>query len=171
MSANSRKSASNSGFGMPPNNFTMRSMGSNGTHGPHTNRGEQAKSPHMGSDVQDPYAYFNIYRTLKVGSGNAAHINEFFCVPQAKFLGVTPQDIVDYKLPSHALKDIDIKRGKDAVKNDPFVKHHKEWQKALKLMLKKQHRAEQQALSLHGLNFVMEEYLPKKLKKTKDFLP
>ena len=44
----------------------------------------------------DPYGFFSIYRTLKVGSGNAAHINEFFCVPKARFLGVTPQDIVDY---------------------------------------------------------------------------
>ena len=73
----------------------------------------------------DPYGYFNIYRTLKVGSGNAAHLNEFFCVPQATFLGVTPQDIIDYKLPTHPLKDVDIKRAKDALKNDPFVKHHK----------------------------------------------
>ncbi len=46
----------------------------------------------------DPYGYLNIYRTLKVGSGNAAHINEYFCVPKAKYLGVTPQDIVDYNL-------------------------------------------------------------------------
>ena len=29
----------------------------------------------------DPYGYFNIYRTLKVGSGNAAHLNKYFCVP------------------------------------------------------------------------------------------
>ncbi|MHC4822038.1 MAG: DNA topoisomerase IV subunit A, partial [Planctomycetota bacterium] len=36
----------------------------------------------------DPYGFANIYRTLKVGSGNAAHINRFFCVPQAQFLGV-----------------------------------------------------------------------------------
>ena len=47
----------------------------------------------------DPYGIANIYRTLKVGSGNAAHINHFFCVPQARYLGVTPQDILDYKLP------------------------------------------------------------------------
>ena len=46
----------------------------------------------------DPYGFANIYRTLKVGSGNAAHINRFFCVPQARFLGVTPQDIVDFGL-------------------------------------------------------------------------
>ncbi|MFT4297947.1 MAG: DNA topoisomerase VI, partial [Candidatus Woesearchaeota archaeon] len=30
----------------------------------------------------DPYGYANIYRTLKVGSGNAAHINQYFCVPK-----------------------------------------------------------------------------------------
>lgn len=30
----------------------------------------------------DPYGYCNIYRTLKAGSGQAAHINRFFCVPQ-----------------------------------------------------------------------------------------
>lgn len=119
----------------------------------------------------DPYAFFNIYRTLKVGSGNAAHINEYFCVPEAKFLGVTPQDIIDYKLPSHPLKDIDIKRAKDAIKNDPFVKHYKEWQKAINQMIKMKVRAEQQALAKWGLNYVMEKYLPDKLKKSNTWLP
>ncbi|MDE2469597.1 MAG: hypothetical protein KGL35_12845 [Bradyrhizobium sp.] len=46
----------------------------------------------------DPYGFTNIYRTLKAGSGNAAHLNRFLCVPQARFLGVTPQDIVDFGL-------------------------------------------------------------------------
>ena len=119
----------------------------------------------------DYYGYFNIYRTLKVGSGNAAHINEFFCVPNAKFLGVTPQDIIDYKLPTHPLKDVDIKRGKDALKNDPFVQHHKEWQKAIKVMSDLKARAEQQALAKWGLNFVIDKYLPEKLKNTKSWLP
>lgn len=119
----------------------------------------------------DPYGYFNIYRTLKVGSGNAAHINKDFCVPQAKFLGVTPQDILDYKLPTHKLKDVDIKRAKDAMKNDPFVQHHKEWDAAIKLMLKHGDRAEQQALATHGLNFVITDYLPNKLKEPKTWLP
>ena len=64
----------------------------------------------------DPYGISNIYRTFKVGSGNAAHINEFFCVPQARFLGITPQDIIDYKLPTHPLKEVDVKRAKDALK-------------------------------------------------------
>ncbi|MBU0459832.1 MAG: DNA topoisomerase IV subunit A, partial [Nanoarchaeota archaeon] len=84
----------------------------------------------------DPYGFGSIYRTLKVGSGNAAHINKFFCVPQAQFIGITPQDIVDYKLPSHPLKEVDLKKIKDLIKNDPFIKHHKEWQKALQQMAK-----------------------------------
>jgi len=119
----------------------------------------------------DMYGYANIYRTLKVGSGNAAHINEFFCVPNARFIGITPQDIVDYKLPTHPLKDVDIKRGKDAIKNDPFIQHHKEWVKAIKLQIQMKVRAEQQALAKHGLNFVITDYLPKKLGDQKTWLP
>ncbi len=119
----------------------------------------------------DPYGYLNIYRTLKVGSGNAAHINTFFCVPQAQFIGVTPQDVLDYKLPTHPLKDVDLKRIKDGVKNDPFVQSHKEWQKALDLMVKMKKRVEQQAFAKHSLNFVIDKYLPEKLKNQKSWLP
>lgn len=119
----------------------------------------------------DPYGYFNIYRTLKVGSGNAAHLNEYFCVPQARFLGVTPYDIVEYKLPTHPLKDVDKKRAQDAMRNDPFIKHHKPWQDAMNKMLGMGVRVEQQALAKHGLEFVAQEYLPRKLKQTDQFLP
>ncbi|MFQ5786646.1 MAG: DNA topoisomerase VI, partial [Thermodesulfobacteriota bacterium] len=119
----------------------------------------------------DPYGISNIYRTLKVGSGNAAHINQYFCVPNARYLGITPQDIIDYKLPTHPLKDVDIKRAKDALKNDPFIKQYKEWQKAINQLLKMGVRAEQQALAKHGLNYVIEKYLPQKLKKADSFLP
>lgn len=133
---------------------------------------DDRKLPVIAFTDGDPYGYCNIYRTLKVGSGQAAHINQFFCVPQARFLGVTPQDIIDYDLgdATHPLEPQDIKRAKDALKNDPFIKHHKAWQKALNQMLKMGVRIEQQAFAKHGLNFVMETYLPEKLKKS-DFLP
>jgi DNA topoisomerase-6 subunit A len=119
----------------------------------------------------DPYGISNIYRSLKVGSGNAAHINKFFCVPKARFLGVTPDDIIKYKLPTHPLKDVDVSRAKDALKNDPFFHAHKPWSKALQQLLKMGVRAEQQALAKWGLNYVMDEYLPAKLKDTRNFLP
>jgi DNA topoisomerase-6 subunit A len=119
----------------------------------------------------DPYGISNIYRTLKVGSGNAAHLSQFFCVPQASYLGVTPQDIVDYQLPTHPLQDVDIKRAKDALKNDPFFQAHKPWQKAIEQLLGMGVRAEQQALAKWGLNYVIEEYLPAKLANRGQFLP
>jgi DNA topoisomerase-6 subunit A len=119
----------------------------------------------------DPYGITNIYRTFKVGSGNAAHLNEFFCVPQARFLGITPQDIIDYKLPTHPLKDVDIKRARDAIRNDPFIRHHKPWVAAMEQLLRMGVRAEQQALAKHGLNYVIDKYLPEKLRHPERFLP
>lgn len=119
----------------------------------------------------DPYGIGNIYRTLKVGSGNAAHINEFFCVPRASFLGITPGDIEHYELPTHPLKEVDIKRAKDALKNDPFVLHHKQWQRAFNKLVSMGVRAEQQALAKWGLNYVIDTYLPEKLSNPSKFLP
>jgi DNA topoisomerase-6 subunit A len=132
---------------------------------------DQCKLPVYAFVDCDPYGISNIYRTLKVGSGNAAHINRFFCVPQASFLGVTPSDIVDYKLPTHPLKDVDVKRAKDALKNDPFFKIHRPWAQAIEQLVKMGVRAEQQALARWGLNYVIDEYLPRKLKATDKFLP
>jgi len=119
----------------------------------------------------DPYGYGNIYRTLKVGSGNAAHINEFFCVPTARFLGVTPDDIEKYDLPTHPLSEVDIKRAKDLIKNDPFFQRHKPWRRAIQKMLKMGQRVEQQAFAKHSLNYVLETYLPEKLAHVDRFLP
>jgi len=132
---------------------------------------DQLKIPVYAFVDGDPYGYFNIYRTLKVGSGRAAHLNKFFCVPSVRFLGVTPEDIITYKLPTHPLKEVDIKRAKDALRNDPFVKHHKPWQKAINQMLKMGVRVEQQAFAKHGLDFVVNKYLPSKLKNPSKFLP
>ncbi len=132
---------------------------------------DEAKIPVYGFVDGDFYGWTNIYRTLKVGSGNAAHINEYFCVPDARLFGITAQDIIDYKLPTHPLKEVDIKRGKDALKNDPFVVHHTEWQKAIKLLIQLGKRAEQQALAQHGLNYVISDYLPEKLNNPKTWLP
>ncbi len=119
----------------------------------------------------DPYGYGNIYRTMKVGSGNAAHISEYFCVPHAKLLGVTPQDIKDYDLPTHPLEEKDKKRAQDAIKNDPFFRNTKEWVNALQEMVKMGVRVEQQAFAARGLNYVMETYLPEKLRNPRKMLP
>src|SRR5690606_11013755 len=121
----------------------------------------------------DPYGFANIYRTLKAGSGNAAHINQFFCVPRAQFLGVTPQDIDEFSLQdaTHPLTKTDIKRARDALANDPFFRAHPRWMAAIEQLLQMGVRAEQQALAKWGLNYVIDEYLPRKLAHPESFLP
>jgi DNA topoisomerase-6 subunit A len=121
----------------------------------------------------DPYGFANIYRTLKAGSGNSAHAAHLHSVPSARFLGVTPRDIVDFKLENatHPLTDVDRKRARDALDNDPFFRAHPAWQEAIEEQLRMGVRAEQQALAKWGLNFVISEYLPKKLASPESFLP
>jgi DNA topoisomerase-6 subunit A len=121
----------------------------------------------------DPYGIANIYRTLKVGSGNAAHVSERISVPGARFLGVTPQDIIDFDLhdATHPLEAVDVKRARDALDHDPFFAQHAAWRDALEQLLEMGVRAEQQALAKWGLNFVLEEYLPRKLRDPGAFLP
>ena len=85
---------------------------------------------------------------------------------------VVPVYVSNYELEdaTHPLEEADIKRANDALKNDPFIRHHKEWQDALNHMIKLGVRVEQQAFAKHGLNFVLDTYLPDKLKKAR-FLP
>lgn len=65
----------------------------------------------------------------------------------------------------------DIKRAQDAIKNDPFFASTPAWIAAIEQLLKMGVRAEQQALAKWGLNYVIDEYLPRKLAHTESFLP
>ena len=101
------------------------------------------------------------------------HISTAFSACRARFLGVTPQDIAEYGLEdaTHPLTKTDIKRAQDALSNDPFFAAHPAWVAAIKQLLSLGVRAEQQALAKWGLNYVMEEYLPRKLADEAGFLP
>ena len=57
------------------------------------------------------------------------------------------------------------------MKNDPFFQHHQQWSKALNQLLKMGVRAEQQAFAKFDLNYVIDTYLPEKLKHPQKFLP
>ncbi len=94
-------------------------------------------------------------------------------MPRARFLGVTPQDICDYGLEdaTHPLAKTDIKRAEDAIRNDPFFAASPEWIAAIEQLLAMGVRAEQQALAKWGLNYVIDDYLPKKLATPESFLP
>jgi DNA topoisomerase-6 subunit A len=110
----------------------------------------------------DPWG-MHIAMVLISGSANAAHLREL-TTPDAKWSGVWASDIVDYKLPSDKLTAMDIKRLHELQK-DPRYKGDL-WQKEVKTFLKIEKKAEQEAFSRYGLTYIVDKYLPAKLKET-----
>jgi len=110
----------------------------------------------------DPWG-MHIAMVIISGSANAAHLREL-TTPDATWSGMWATDIVDYKLPSDALTNIDIKRLHE-LQRDPRYKG-KLWQREVKKFLKIKKKAEQEAFSRYGLTYIVDKYLPAKLEET-----
>ncbi len=107
----------------------------------------------------DPWG-MHIAMVIISGSAHAAHIKDL-ATPDAKWIGVWPDDIIKYKLPTDKMNDQDIKRLKELEKDVRY--QTKFWQDKVKLFLKLRKKAEQQAFSRYGLTYVVDKYLPDKL--------
>jgi DNA topoisomerase-6 subunit A len=112
----------------------------------------------------DPWG-MHIAMVIISGSANAAHLRELN-TPDAKWSGVWATDIVNYKLPTDPLDEVDIKRLYELQK-DPRYKEDPLWQREIKTFLKIKRKAEQEAFSRYGLTYIVDEYLPRKLEETK----
>ncbi|MCS7118670.1 MAG: DNA topoisomerase IV subunit A [Archaeoglobaceae archaeon] len=108
----------------------------------------------------DPWSY-RIYASVAYGSIKSAHLSEYLATPKAKFLGITPSDIVRYDLPADKLNDEDIK-ALNAILTDPRFETEF-WKKEVRLQLELNKKSEQQALAKYGLDYVTDVYLPEKL--------
>lgn len=62
------------------------------------------------------------------------------------------------------MSESDIKTGKEMLKEE-FITKNKEWMKELEIMVKTKKKAEIQALSSFGFQYVTEVYLPQKLRE------
>ncbi len=109
----------------------------------------------------DPWG-MHIAMVIISGSANAAHLREL-TTPDAKWSGVWATDIVDYKLPSDVLTEVDIKRLHE-LERDPRYDGSL-WKREIKTFLKIKKKAEQEAFSRYGLTYIVDEYLPAKLKE------
>jgi len=111
----------------------------------------------------DPWG-MHIAMVIISGSANAAHLRELN-TPDAKWSGVWATDIVNYKLPTDPLDEVDMKRlyelQKDPRYKDPL------WRREIKTFMKIKRKAEQEAFSRYGLTYIVDEYLPQKLEETK----
>merc|ERR1712190_54567 len=87
--------------------------------------------------------------------------------PDIKWLGVRPSDLDRFHLPAQcrlAMTDKDIATGKKLLEED-FIKQNPAWVAELELMLAKREKAEIQALSSFGFQYLTEVYLPLKLQE------
>ena len=79
----------------------------------------------------DAYTLQNIYRTLKAGSASSLIRNSDFSAPDVYFLGLLPEYIKKYDLYCYEVSDKDasearaLKKARDVLANDPFLKTRK----------------------------------------------
>jgi len=113
----------------------------------------------------DPWG-MHIAMVIISGSANAAHLRELN-TPDAKWSGVWATDIVDYKLPSERLSDLDIKRLYELQKDPRY--EGELWKREIETFLKVRRKAEQEAFSRYGLTYIVDEYLPAKLEAMESY--
>jgi DNA topoisomerase-6 subunit A len=108
----------------------------------------------------DPWSY-RIYGSVAYGSIKSAHLSEYLATPEAEYVGIRPQDIVDYDLPTDPLADSDVNALESELDDPRFQTEF--WEEQIELQLDIGKKAEQQALASRGLDFVTETYLPERL--------
>ncbi|TFG29325.1 DNA topoisomerase IV subunit A [Candidatus Thorarchaeota archaeon] len=107
----------------------------------------------------DPWG-MHIAQVIVSGSANSAHVDGL-TIPDAEWIGVTPEDITRYSLPSEKLNNADLKRldelSRDIRYSDKRWQHHIDGFRNIRV------KAEQQAFSRYGMDFVVDTYLPEKI--------
>ncbi len=107
----------------------------------------------------DPWG-MHIAKVITSGSANSAHIKDL-TIPEAKWIGVTPEDIVQYSLPTEPMNDTDLKRLDELARDVRYSEP--EWQTHIQQFKKIRTKAEQQAFSRFGMDYVVDTYLSKKI--------
>ncbi len=108
----------------------------------------------------DPWSY-RIYGSVAYGSIKSAHLSAYLATPEAQFVGIRPQDIVEYDLPTDPLTDSDINALESELDDPRFQTDF--WKQQIELQLDIEKKSEQQSLASRGLDFVTETYLPERL--------
>lgn len=108
----------------------------------------------------DPWSY-RIFASVSYGSIKSAHLSEYLATPDAMFVGIRPEDIKKYELPTDELSDSDINALESELDDPRFDTDF--WKKQIDIQLDIGQKAEQQSLASNGLDFVTNTYLPERL--------
>ena len=122
--------------------------------------------PILGFVDADPYG-LKILSVYMSGSKNMSYDSASLTTPDIKWLGLRPSDLDKYNLPDQCrlpMTQKDIETGQHLLKEE-FIRKNPAWCKEIEKMLETKQKAEIQALSAFGFQYVTEEYLPRKIKE------
>ncbi|KAI7843532.1 hypothetical protein COHA_002774 [Chlorella ohadii] len=114
----------------------------------------------------DPYG-LKILSVYMKGSMNMSYDSSNLTTPDIKWLGVRPSDLDRFNIPQQCrlpMTDEDLKTGRKLLEEE-FVKANPEWVKELEIMVTTKVKAEIQALSSFGFQYLSHQYLPLKLQE------
>ncbi|KAI8112309.1 hypothetical protein M9434_003632 [Picochlorum sp. BPE23] len=114
----------------------------------------------------DPYG-LKILSVYMKGSMNMSYDSSNLTTPDIKWLGVRPSDLDRFNIPQQCrlpMTDEDIKTGRKLLEED-FVKSNPLWVKELEIMVTTKVKAEIQALSSFGFQYLSQHYLPLKFQE------
>lgn len=126
----------------------------------------ELKIPILGLVDSDPYG-LKILSVYMSGSKAMSYDSGSLATAGIKWLGLRPSDLDKYDLPDQCRLDMtenDIKTGKEMMKED-FIQKNPAWMQELEEMVRTKKKAEIQALSSFGFQYITEHYLPRKLKE------
>ena len=109
----------------------------------------------------DPWG-LSIANVIIFGSARLAHLRGL-AVPDAKWIGVTPTDVVKFQLPSEPLNDKDKKRVQTLMRDSRCQTNP--WKEELKVFQKNKRKSEIESGSKYGLTWIVDKYLPEKMKE------
>ncbi len=114
----------------------------------------------------DPYG-LKILAVYMKGSMNMSYDSSHLTTPDIKWLGVRPSDLDRFNIPDQCrlpMSEEDVKTGRRLLEED-FVKANPAWVRELELMVSTRVKAEIQALSSFGFQYLSQVYLPLKLQE------
>lgn len=114
----------------------------------------------------DPYG-LKILSVYCSGSKGMSYDSNHLTTPDIKWMGIRPSDLNKFHLPAQCrlpMTEHDKKMGAELLK-EPFIQRHPEWVEELELMLKTGEKAEIQALSSFGFQYITETFIPRKLRE------
>lgn len=112
----------------------------------------------------DPHG-IEIACCYKFGCYAAAGESSYLAIPQIKWLGLLPSDVVKHPIPEYklvCLSENDTSKIKSLL-NRPYLKNRKDWLYQIRLLEETQRKAELESIDILG-NYLTRTYLPNKLR-------